>query len=90
VRNSLGLLPSGSDPIGEVQRPPPVSRTECDKLNIAAIGNKVPQLHQHIIARTVDDAAWPEPVWGQGTPEPYDDKNLSIVMKRIKAAIKAQ
>ena len=35
--------------------------TECDKLNIATLGNKVPQLHQHIIARTIDDAAWPEP-----------------------------
>ena len=36
--------------------------TECDKLNIAALGNQVPQLHVHIIART--DAAWPKPVWG--------------------------
>lgn len=64
--------------------------TECDKLNIATIGNKVPQLHQHIIARTVDDAAWPEPVWGQGTAAPYDDGTLSVTMKRIKSAINAQ
>lgn len=64
--------------------------TECDKLNIATIGNKVPQLHQHIIARQIDDAAWPEPVWGKGTPQPYDESDLNIVMKRIKTAIKAQ
>src|SRR6478752_4785063 len=38
--------------------------TECDKLNIAALGNQVPQLHVHIIARRRSDAAWPKPVWG--------------------------
>ena len=37
--------------------------TRCDKLNIAAIGNVVPQLHIHIVARRKDDAAWPKPVW---------------------------
>jgi len=35
-----------------------------DKLNIATLGNQVPQLHQHHIARYVGDAAWPNPVWG--------------------------
>jgi diadenosine tetraphosphate (Ap4A) HIT family hydrolase len=38
--------------------------TQCDKLNIAALGNVVPQLHVHIIARRHGDAAWPRPVWG--------------------------
>ncbi|CAN5443249.1 HIT family protein [soil metagenome] len=38
--------------------------TKCDKLNIAALGNVVPQLHVHIIARRTSDAAWPRPVWG--------------------------
>jgi diadenosine tetraphosphate (Ap4A) HIT family hydrolase len=38
--------------------------TRCDKLNVAAIGNVVPQLHIHIVARRKDDAAWPQPVWG--------------------------
>ena len=42
-----------------------------DKLNIAAIGNLVPQLHVHHVARFRDDAAWPAPIWGRGTPEPY-------------------
>jgi diadenosine tetraphosphate (Ap4A) HIT family hydrolase len=38
--------------------------TACHKLNIAALGNMVPQLHVHIIARFLNDAAWPSPVWG--------------------------
>ena len=36
----------------------------CDKLNVAALGNMVPQLHVHIIARRHGDPAWPKPVWG--------------------------
>lgn len=42
-----------------------------DKLNIAAIGNLVPQLHLHHIARFEDDPAWPAPVWGRFEPLPY-------------------
>lgn len=42
-----------------------------DKLNVAGIGNLVPQLHLHLIARYVHDAVWPLPVWGQGEPVPY-------------------
>jgi diadenosine tetraphosphate (Ap4A) HIT family hydrolase len=38
--------------------------TACDKLNIAAIGNVVSQLHIHVVARRRSDAAWPKPVWG--------------------------
>jgi len=42
--------------------------TGCDKLNIAAIGNIVPQLHVHIVARRTDDPLWPKPVWGVASP----------------------
>ena len=45
--------------------------TGCDKLNIAALGNIVPQLHVHVIARRHDDAAWPKPVWGVAAPTAY-------------------
>jgi diadenosine tetraphosphate (Ap4A) HIT family hydrolase len=38
--------------------------TRCDKLNIGAIGNVVPQLHVHIVGRRKDDPLWPKPVWG--------------------------
>src|SRR5687767_15129359 len=46
--------------------------TACDKLNIAALGNVVPQLHVHIIARSRSDPAWPHPVWGKLKPRSYD------------------
>jgi diadenosine tetraphosphate (Ap4A) HIT family hydrolase len=42
------------------------------KLNIAALGNQVSQLHIHHIARFRTDAAWPRPVWGAGAAEPYE------------------
>src|SRR5690606_29985380 len=42
------------------------------KLNVAALGNVVEQLHVHVIARRRDDPAWPRPVWGVGERLPYD------------------
>jgi diadenosine tetraphosphate (Ap4A) HIT family hydrolase len=42
-----------------------------DKLNVAALGNVVPQLHMHVLARHVGDPAWPKPVWGVGERTPY-------------------
>ena len=42
-----------------------------DKLNVAAIGNLVPQLHIHVVARFRSDPAWPAPVWGRTPPRPY-------------------
>jgi diadenosine tetraphosphate (Ap4A) HIT family hydrolase len=46
--------------------------TECEKLNIAALGNMVAQLHVHVIARRHSDAAWPKPVWGVAPPAAYN------------------
>jgi diadenosine tetraphosphate (Ap4A) HIT family hydrolase len=46
--------------------------TACHKLNVAAIGNVVPQLHVHIVARERDDPAWPKPVWGTVPARAYD------------------
>ena len=43
-----------------------------DRVNVAAIGNMVDQLHIHIVARATTDAAWPGPVWGHGSALPYD------------------
>ncbi|MBV9629751.1 MAG: HIT domain-containing protein [Xanthobacteraceae bacterium] len=45
--------------------------TACDKLNIAAIGNVVAQLHIHLVARRRGDAAWPKPIWGAGPARSY-------------------
>ncbi len=48
--------------------------TGADKMNIAALGNQVPQLHVHVIARFQDDPAWPAPVWGFGKTVAYPQK----------------
>ena len=55
-----------------------------DKLNVAALGNQVPQLHVHVIARYTRDAAWPNPVWGAGS-EPYGTP--MPVIERLKAKL---
>ena len=47
-----------------------------DKLNLAALGNMVPQLHLHHIVRHVGDPAWPSPVWGRHPPRPYTAAEL--------------
>lgn len=43
----------------------------AEKMNVAALGNQVPQLHVHVIARFAADPAWPGPVWGVQPPRPY-------------------
>ncbi|HMM75371.1 MAG TPA: HIT domain-containing protein [Gammaproteobacteria bacterium] len=40
----------------------------CDKINVAAIGNLVPQFHLHVVGRRRDDPCWPRPVWGHLPP----------------------
>ena len=59
--------------LAEIDRCARVLRTsdKPDKLNIAALGNVVEQLHVHVIARHMQDAAWPRPAWGFGEREPY-------------------
>ena len=56
------------------------AETKADKINIAAIGNVVSQLHLHIVARHRSDPLWPAPIWGQGTAIPLSpqerDKRL--------------
>lgn len=54
---------------------------KADKMNVGALGNMVPQLHIHIIARFKGDEAWPEPVWGKGMPTPYADGGAGMLAK---------
>ena len=61
--------------------------TECHKLNIAALGNAVPQLHVHVIARFRDDAAWPKPVWGVAPPRAYDRETLDNFVTPLRKKI---
>jgi len=55
-----------------------------DKLNIGAIGNMVPQLHIHLIARFTTDAAWPKPVWGFETAQPYTAEAAQTMQVRLR------
>lgn len=56
----------------------------ADKMNIAAIGNMVPQLHVHHIVRYQNDPAWPAPVWGKFDPLPYSNAELRQQLERIQ------
>ena len=54
-----------------------------DKLNVAALGNVVPQLHVHVIARFATDAAWPKPVWGNIEIERYSEAQREKLLNRL-------
>jgi len=54
-----------------------------DKLNIAALGNVVPQLHIHHIVRYTTDACWPAPVWGAVSATPYNNMQLENIKKQL-------
>lgn len=56
------------------------------KLNVAALGNLVPQLHIHVIARFKDDAAWPKPVWGVHPAKPYGEAALNERIDDLRGA----
>lgn len=55
-----------------------------DKMNVAALGNMVPQLHLHHIVRFEGDPAWPGPVWGKQPPVPYEDGELEQIKAKLK------
>jgi diadenosine tetraphosphate (Ap4A) HIT family hydrolase len=61
-----------------------------DKLNIAALGNMVPQLHLHHIVRYQNDISWPKPIWGQVTSKPYSAQQLAQQIDLIKTEINAR
>lgn len=58
-----------------------------DKLNIATLGNVVSQLHVHVVVRRRTDATWPAPVWGNGSPEPYDLEDQAHIRDLLLAHI---
>ena len=59
------------------------------KLNIAALGNLVPQLHVHVIARFEEDPAWPAPVWGRVAARPYTPEALVARIHILGDALRA-
>lgn len=58
-----------------------------DKLNIATIGNMVPQLHMHHVARFKNDGAWPGPVWGAQSAASYNKDKLASLVLELQAAL---
>jgi diadenosine tetraphosphate (Ap4A) HIT family hydrolase len=61
--------------------------TSCHKLNVAALGNAVPQLHVHVIARFRHDTAWPKPVWGVAPARPYARDALAALVTPLRRKI---
>ncbi len=58
--------------------------TRAEKINTAAIGNIVRQLHVHVIARNQGDANWPGPVWGFGQVEPYSKDTAKTLINKLR------
>jgi diadenosine tetraphosphate (Ap4A) HIT family hydrolase len=58
-----------------------------DKLNVGALGNIVPQLHVHVVARAAGDPAWPGPVWGSGAAVPYEEDEREEIRRRLAAEL---
>ncbi|PKG99201.1 HIT domain-containing protein [Paraglaciecola sp. MB-3u-78] len=61
-----------------------------DKLNIAALGNMVPQLHLHHIVRYQNDVSWPKPIWGQVASKAYSEVQLTKQVNLIQTEIEAR
>ena len=61
--------------------------TGAFKLNVGALGNLVPQLHVHVVARFEGDAAWPGPVWGAGAAMPYAQGKGEDLAARLAARL---
>lgn len=57
------------------------------QLNVAAIGNKTPQLHIHVIARFADDPAWPGTVWDHPVRAPYEQSVKETRIERLRALL---
>lgn len=57
------------------------------KLNIAALGNQVPQLHVHVIARSESDPAWPNPVWGKAAEQPWNERLEQARLEVLRAGL---
>lgn len=62
----------------------------ADKINIAALGNVVPQLHIHHIVRYRDDPAWPFPVWGRVPAAPYAADRLAGTLATVKESLSGE
>jgi len=60
---------------------------QADKLNVAALGNMVPQLHIHHIVRYTTDPAWPHPIWGKAAADHYQTRALYELREQVIPAL---
>ncbi|MCR6628738.1 MAG: HIT family protein [Magnetospirillum sp.] len=60
------------------------NHAKAHKMNVAALGNVVPQLHVHVVARFTGDPAWPRPIWGVVPTRPYEPDALAETVARLK------
>jgi diadenosine tetraphosphate (Ap4A) HIT family hydrolase len=76
--------------MGEIQRASGLLQEWCraDKINVGALGNLVPQLHVHVIARFTEDPAWPGPVWGKLPARRYARTQLQERLKALRALLR--
>ncbi|MFC4728214.1 HIT family protein [Coralloluteibacterium thermophilus] len=74
------------DEIDEISR---LLRAEVrpERINVGALGNVVPQLHVHVVARFRNDPAWPGPVWGHSPAQPYEEAARTTRLTRLRAAL---
>ena len=76
-------MPTNTMRLGEAMK----AHFAADKLNIAALGNQVAQLHVHHIARFHTDDAWPGPVWGVGSAVPYSGTALDTLVRELRSLL---
>ena len=91
VREIIDLDPADQQTLlGEIGRASRVLKKALkpEKLNVAALGNVVPQLHVHVIARFTDDPAWPRPVWGVQARRPFtgEEAEIEVIQWRERLA----
>ena len=63
---------------------------KADKMNIAALGNVVSQLHMHVIVRRRSDAAWPAPVWGRQPAVAYTEELVREVRDKLRLVLNGE
>lgn len=61
--------------------------TNAKKMNVAALGNMVPQLHVHVIARFENDVAWPKPVWSVGAAVAYEQGVKTALIEKLRVVL---
>ena len=84
LRETAQVVPGGRSVRCLVARQQQVAQLQLD---VAALGNLVPQLHVHVIARRTSDAAWPRPVWGVMPPLAHDAEEVQNFINALRRKI---